>query len=80
MKRIAFALGFLLSVSAAAQQGPQIDPAAAQYRQGLIEANDKLAAANKQVQALDAKVKELTKALEDEEARTKPATDKPADK
>lgn len=62
----------VLAGAAHAQQSPPPDP----YRTLLIEANDRVATLAGQVHALDAKVKELAKALEDEKAKAgKPCPD-----
>jgi phage shock protein A len=73
MKKLALiGVALMLAAPAFAQQ-QQPDPAAAVYKQLLSEANDRVAALAPIAATLDAKVKELTKALEEEKAKTKPA-------
>jgi len=72
MKKLALIGVVLALASPAAAQSPPLDPVVAGYQQLLTEANGRVAALIGQAATLDAKVKELTKALEEEKAKAKP--------
>lgn len=74
---VAAALTAAVVTPAVAQQP---DPAIAIYRQLLSEANDRVAAMGGHNASLDAKVKELTKALDEEKAKAAKLADKPGEK